>query len=166
MPRYRFVFAPLLALVLPGCSASSDEDSKMPAELRIALEKGTEFELFSLRPANPDNPIPPDSFHDETILGKTMVKDAEARNRLVTALKKAVYESQGAPGCFNPRHGIRVTYKGRTVDLVICFECWQVMAYVGDERVKGFMVHESPQAVFDEILKEANVPLAEKPKLR
>jgi hypothetical protein len=144
----------------------SEEDSKMPGELRVALEKATQFELLSLNPEWPEQ-VPPDSFHGYKILGKTTVNDAVVRKKLVTAFKKAVSESgKGAPGCFNPRHGIRVTYKGQMVDFVICFECIQVKAYIPDEPVKGFLVRGDPAVTFDDVLREAKLPLAEKPKKR
>ena len=66
--------------------------------------------------------------------------------------------------CFNPRHGIHVV-RGETVhDLVICFECLQVEVFENGQPAKGFLVSDSPQSVFEDALRAANVPLAEKPK--
>jgi hypothetical protein len=92
------------------------------------------------------------------------VKVAEDRNRLATAFKKGVAENKGiVANCFNPRHGIRVTHDGKTVDFVICFECFQVQAFVDDKPVSGFLITDSPAAEFNGVLKDAKVPLAEKP---
>lgn len=165
MPWYRSVLFTLLALVMAGVSASAaDQDNKIPDELRALLEKAEQFELLSLSPDRPREK-PKDAFHGWKVLGKTTVKDAEARNKLVAAFKKGVTDNKGiVAACFNPRHGIRVTHDGKTADFVICFECFQVQVFVGDKREKGFLITDSPAAAFDGVLKEAKVPLPEKPK--
>jgi len=63
--------------------------------------------------------------------------------------------------CFDPRHGIRATAKGKTVDLVICFECnWVYVYYDNDENRQHVAVTtREPQAVLDKTLKDAGVPL-------
>jgi hypothetical protein len=62
--------------------------------------------------------------------------------------------------CFNPRHGIRASREGKTIDLVICFECLQVYVYAEEGRQGSFLTTSSPQPVFDQVLREAGVPLA------
>jgi hypothetical protein len=165
MPWYRAVLFPLLALFMVSAFVSAaDKDNKIPDELQAILEKAEQFELLSLSPDRPQEK-PRDAFHDWKILGKTTVKDAEARQKLVAAFKKGVEDNKGiAAACFNPRHGIRVTHDGKTSDFVICFECYQVQVFVGDKQEKGFLITDSPTSAFDGILKEANIPLAEKPK--
>ncbi len=37
--------------------------------------------------------------------------------------------------CFNPRHGVRIRSGDTTHDLIICYECSQVMIFRGDMRV-------------------------------
>ena len=61
--------------------------------------------------------------------------------------------------CFSPRHGIRVTRHGRVTDVVICFECRQVRVYRDGHSVASFLTSASPQPVFDDVLRQANVPL-------
>src|SRR5262249_3205646 len=121
-------------------------------------------ELLSLSPGRPQQK-PKDTFHGWELLGKTTVNDAETRTKLVAAFKKGVDENKGVvAACFNPRHGIRVTHDGRTVDFVICFECFSVQVFAGDKQTKGFLITDSPASAFDSVLKEAKVPLAPKPK--
>ncbi len=156
----------LLTLILAGCSSRAAEPrNEIPDDLQAILEQAGQFELLSLSPILPKDEIPKDAFHEWEMLGKTTVKNAETRKKLIAAFKKGVEENEGiAASCFTPRHGIRVIHGGKTADFVICFECLQVHAYVGDQREKGFLITASPQAVFDSVLKEAKVPLAEKPK--
>jgi hypothetical protein len=158
--RTRFA-APLvlLALFAVGPAArAEDKANKIPDDLRAVLEKADQFELLSLNPEEPKEK-PKDGFHGWQVLGKTTVKDAETRKKLVAALGKGVKENDGTVArCFNPRHGIRVTHDGKTADFVICFECFQVKAFAGD-KLQGFLVTNSPQPTFDTVLKEAKVPL-------
>ena len=61
--------------------------------------------------------------------------------------------------CFNPRHGIRATHDGKTVELVICFECSSFDIYSGSEgsveKTKHLLVGKSPEATFNKVLKDA-----------
>ena len=65
----------------------------------------------------------------------------------------------------NPaRHGLRAKLDGKTVDLAICFECLHIKVYANDtEREQPILVSGSPEPVFDKILKDAKVKLADKP---
>ena len=59
----------------------------------------------------------------------------------------------------------RGTHRGpKVVDLVICFECLQVKVVDPAQPDTGFLVSESPQKTFDQILKEAGVPLGRRRK--
>jgi hypothetical protein len=165
MPWIRSVLFTLFALPVDSASVSAAEnDNRIPDDLRATLEKADQFELLSLSPDRPQEK-PKDAFHGWKILGKTTVKDAETRKKLIAAFKKGVEDNKGtAAACFNPRHGIRVTQDGKTADFVICFECFRVQVFVGDKSEKGFLITDSPTGAFDGVLKEAKVPLAEKPK--
>ncbi len=155
-------------LTLMLCVALSDgqavpvaADNPIPAEVLAALAKADAVELLSLDPMRPMVP-PKDGFHGWKVLGRTAVKDEKTHTALLTSLRKAAEASDGtAAFCFNPRHGLRVTTGKATVDLVICFECLQVRAFAGDDaRPKGFLITGGPQKGFDQVLKDAGVPLA------
>jgi hypothetical protein len=151
------VIASLLALALAG-PAGAEEKNQIPDHLRTILEKAEKFELLSLSPERLKEK-PADAFHGWKVLGKTTVEAAD-REKLVTEFKKGVEANDGTvAACFNPRHGIRVTHAGKTADFVICFECLQVHAYLGDKDEKGFLITQSPQPAFDAVLKAAKVPL-------
>jgi hypothetical protein len=59
------------------------------------------------------------------------------------------------------RHGIRVTHKGRVTDFIVCFECYQTQVYVDDRPQKALLVTRSPEAVFNQSLKDAKLPLSD-----
>ena len=159
MSRPLAAIVPLLVLALAAPAGAEEKENKIPDNVRTILEKAEKFEVLSLSPERLKEK-PKDDFHGWRVIGRTTVAAAD-REKLVAAFKKGVADNDGTvAACFNPRHGIRVTHDGKTADFVICFECLQVHAYLGDKDEKGFLVTQSPQAAFDTVLKTAKVPLA------
>ena len=147
-----------VVIVLAAGSRARGENI-IPDELKTLLEKADKFELISLSPEYlKEKPV--DGFHGWKVLGRTTVKDADARKTLLAAFEKGVAENKGEVArCFDPRHGIRATHGDKTVDLVICFECYQVKVFAGDDLKTDFLVTRSPQPAFDKVLTDAKVPL-------
>jgi hypothetical protein len=132
---------------------------KVPENLLTMLEKAEKFEFLSL---NPEllNEKAEDEFHGYKILGKTTIKEEETRKKLIDAFKKGVEENNGAAAaCFRPRHGIRVTFKEKTADFVICLECLYMQIFIDDKAEKGLRTTGSPKEIYNSVLKEAKVPL-------
>ena len=124
------------------------------------LDKAETFELYSLDP-KPAKDV--NGFHDYKVLGKTLVKDAKVREGIVAALYKGIADTDGTvAGCFNPRHGIRAGADGQTADLVICFECLSMQAYLDGKRDGGALTTGGPQTTFDKVLRDAGVPRSPK----
>lgn len=159
----------LFLLVPPSSDSSSNAgfekqksaagiENKIPLAAKAILEQADEFELLSLTPRLLREPGK-GTFHGYKILGSTQVRDAVTRERLVTALEKGIAANEGTIGaCFNPRHGIHVKKGKEYTDFVICFECLQIEIYgTGQGRA---LTMGSPQGTFNQVLKEANVPLS------
>jgi hypothetical protein len=88
------------------------------------------------------------------------VKGDADRKRLADALRLGAEDNFGmAAGCFIPRHGLHLVGGGKTVDLVICFQCLQVQVFENGKETKGFLTSHDPQPEFDAILKAAGVKL-------
>jgi hypothetical protein len=151
-------FVLIMAVPLMAVSGCGGSGPRIPDDIEKALDQADTFELLSLEPNSGSRKGSTDSskedFHGWTVLGKKAIEDAATRKKLVAALKKGVSEHDGkADKCFNPRHGIRLHHAGSTIDLVICFECYQVQAYTGNQRSnKEILVSRSPQPVFDAAL--------------
>lgn len=135
------------------------------------LQKTDSFELYSLEPLKEDgrsDDDPKDSgerLHGWRILGKMTVSEESTRYQLIEALKENMSWVGVGDKCFDPRHAIRRKNDGETVDLIICFECNNVVMYRNGERVPGYhYVRGAAQATFDEVLREAGIPLARKRK--
>jgi hypothetical protein len=160
---YRVYSFTLMAMLLAAahCVAGDCPPSR---EAKAILDKADQLELYSLEPDEKAAAVNPDGgFHGWKILGQTTIKDAGERKKLLTAFYQGLKDSKGdIAKCFNPRHGIRAKAGGKTVDAVICFECLQVVYFVGNVNTKD-TITESPQRVFDEVLKKANVKLAPGP---
>ncbi len=148
------------AVVLATSSGACSSGAKLPDVARAALDGAERLELWSLDPTLRETPAA-DGFHGWRALGRVTVEDAAERARLVDALAKGVAGNDGVvAACFNPRHGVRAVHDGKTVDLVICFECLQVQMFVDASASEGFLTTSAPQPSFDRVLRAAGVPLA------
>jgi hypothetical protein len=138
--------------------------SRVPEKAAAILEKADQIELYSLEP-EPDAKAAKDPkatyFHGWLVLGKTVLKDARTRKPVLDALDESVGWGAMAK-CFEPRHGIRASHGGKTVDLVICFACQQVYVYFDPRKEEHatLRIRKGTQPVLDTILEGAGVPLA------
>jgi hypothetical protein len=157
--RHRLVFlraSILVVLGAIGCSGASPS-SKTAKEV---LEGTDQIELYSLDPKDEDRK----DFHGWSVLGKVTIRDDETRKRILDALYTSLAEAKGlSPACFEPRHALRATFNGKTIEIFVCFHCLNVEFIMG---TKATMEHisNSAEAVFDEVLTSAGVPLAKKGK--
>jgi hypothetical protein len=135
-------------------------EGKIPGKSKAILERADQFQLLSLEPGF-QRESKPDDFHGYKVLGDTPIRDAETRKRIVAAFEKGIAENSGMiAACFNPRHGISATRNGQQADFVICFECAQFHVYGVDHGT--FLVDGSPRELFDQVLRDAQIPLAKK----
>ena len=134
------------------------------AELRKTILAADKFEIYSLDPWTQERPGVP-TFHGYKILGTTINQRPEGRKRLFQTIQQSIDETSAeAPTCFNPRHGIRTTTNGNTVDLVISFDCFSTKIYAGDQLVETFIHNETAQHGFDDILRSAGVATSKRVK--
>jgi hypothetical protein len=139
--------------------------NRIPEAVERLLDKADTFELYSLNPdrrIDKDGKVVPvkDDFHGWQVLGKTEVKGEAKWKQLTDALRLGAEDNFGmAAACFIPRHGIRLKGGGKTVDLVICFQCLQVQVFTDGKREKGFLITNEPQKEFDATLQAAGVKL-------
>jgi hypothetical protein len=161
MIRLRVIAMALGAVLVVGCTQSKN-NNKPPPSVLVSLEGADEFELLSLDPEY-QTEKPKNGFHGWKILGRAKIEGSATRKKLIAALSKGASENDNTvAACFNPRHGIHTSRDGKATDLVICFECLQVEAYIDGKPNDGFLTSSSPQPVFDQALRDAGVPLAEK----
>ncbi len=155
--RIKDALKPAQVPATPGRS-----QNRLPEKIKSVLREA-EFTLLSLNPS----PVPKSesatraTFHNYEVLGKTVVKDSDARTKLLDALDKGIAEWDGSIiRCFNPRHGISATHGGQKIDLVICFECHSIRIHA--ESASYVHTSGSPQPIFDAALKKAGLPISSK----
>ena len=137
--------------------------TRVPDSLAF-LEAAPSWTIYSLDPGReigPDFSISP-AFHGWKILGQTQV-NATKTPALLAALRKGIQESDGrVAACFNPRLGIQATRNGHTMDFVVCFQCLSMEVFYDSQRNNGYTITESPAKIFDDVLRDAAIPLAPK----
>lgn len=143
--------------------ADFDTSDKLPKAARTILAKPDKLVLYSLAAEETAEKV--SAFHGWKQLGKTEVTAEETRKKLLTGLKKSLDDDAKMAKCFEPRHGIRATRDGKTVDLVICYACGQVYVHLPDVKPGDpvrLTIHAGGEKGLDAILEAAKVPLAPK----
>jgi len=137
--------------VTVACSAmlhAEENPTGLPGDVRRILAKADRFEVLSLEPDG----------REWTTLGRAEVGDRAEQKAIVDAVEKGIAEGTGGAICFTPRHGIHATYKGKSVDVLICFECSVVVVEVnGKFRKPRLPTSRASQAVLDAVLRKAGV---------
>jgi hypothetical protein len=160
----------LVLFVVAGGGGTAQEPRKEPPvpklseakqarwdKARAILAKPDQVELFSLDPSV-DPAGPDERFRGWKVLGKTVVKDADARKAVLT-VAGAIKPGWGVR-CFDPRHGIRATAGGKTVEVVICFSCRWAWVYLDKEKDEvQLTIDRDQQSALDKVLTDAKVPL-------
>lgn len=127
---------------------------------RWLLENSDRFILYSLIPYPEDDEFKTvGKFRNWDVLGQTRITDPKLKARLVGALYGAMNSQvDERASCFFPRHGIRATRDGRTLDVVICFECSGVELHENGNAHVQFVTRE-PQKLFDQALIRSKISL-------
>lgn len=147
----------ILVVALLGCKGSPT------TSFDLGLDSPEQMTLYSIDGREGKQVESKEFFHNYPVLGKVEITDPAMRAQLISALKDGIARRpEHSPKCFWPRHGLKVTANGRTVEYVICFECSSLQEYVGEMRQRSVEINSDVQTAFDKPLKEAGVPLAPK----
>lgn len=167
LPRALFVIA--IALITVGCNEASR--TGLDPDVKNAFETPDTLEIFAIEPpfnraakAGEVAPKPTNAkLYEFPIYGSVHVsgtEKAEVVSRVSRGLVRAKEESTGAAECFDPRHAIRATHQGHTVDLLICFYCSNYEVHFDGERRKDGVIENDARDLLNKLLKDANVPLS------
>ena len=143
----------LAVVFLIGCESGSVQNLTTPDSLTLYSIDGRDFVPGT-------EPKADEEFHGYPVLGKIDVKDPKSRREIIAAVKKGIADSDGMMAkCFWPRHAIRATENGKTIEYVICFECNQLQIYTdGTDELEP--TTREPQVVLNKHLQDAKIPLA------
>ena len=129
-----------------------------PADSRAVFENADRMTLYSID--HYPKPNQANTFHYYPIIGKTEIADVKTRRALVAHLYNGIAKSDGvSAACFNPRHAIRASKGGKTVDIVICFGCQNLQVHY-QKSLSYAPITRAPQNFYNSVLQEAGVPLA------
>ena len=150
----------------PSQQAYNEPELKeqMTPAMAAILRGADKLVLFSIDPrsslfddSNPGGAS--GTFRGHRILGSVEVKDAREREQLVKAWEDGL--GGDVSMCWTPRHGIRASRGGETLEIIVCFQCSHFYANTANEK-SGGAIKSSTGAVFNRILKAAGVPLSPK----
>lgn len=157
----------MMASVHAGVEASlqkfAEEQAIVAGEVEKLLSGDGQVMIYSLDPENRRAPKDGDEsfFHGFMILGKAEVKSSSERKLLAAALAEDIRENSGiVAGCFNARHGLRITRESSMIDIVLCFECLSARSYNFNSG-KGFLVSGSSAPEFNAFLDVHGIPRSE-----
>lgn len=151
----------LFALLVAGAVWWLMTSNPLPRTAMAILQNADSIELYSLEPEPMEGEKPEKTLHDRAVLGKVAIDDAGDRAKVVAALKQGIGHGRGAK-CFEPRHAIRASRAGKTVDVLICYECGWIYIYYDDQKAesKRELTDESSRQEFERLLGAGGVPLS------
>lgn len=123
------------------------------AALTGDLDEAEVFELLVLDPQ--ESSAARNTFHGWEVVGRRSIPDAETRGILVRTADR-MPSTEGAFACFSPRHALHIVQGESVIDLVICFECREVKAYVNGEHTLTRPVSDSGDHIYTEILRRSS----------
>ncbi len=171
--RSPFAVAALLAGIAAGScerAPSTPTDGPLervealPEQAHAVLAPAGALEIFALDPTSMQTAEPPEgeTLHGYEILGRATLADPATCRALLGHVYAGIAADDGIRAlCFDPRHGIRARSGEDVVELVICFECFQVRVHgPGDARTNLGTVQRVEPAV-SRIYRDAGLAIAD-----
>jgi hypothetical protein len=135
----------------------------LPGEARTIFEQSPTLEILSLDPSSRyRGTVGTRIFHGFLLLGKARLTGEEANQARLSFYDSTVRRrhNQFRAACFNPRHGLRAVYQGRTLDLSLCFHCQNVYAYIDGKKISSGYTSREAQPDFDALLRSHQLPIS------
>jgi hypothetical protein len=129
-----------------------------PKDSYMAFLSANKLTLYALKPEGQADSS--EIFQGRLVFGKTEIDTIQHQKELKGAF---IREMAGARStdCFKPRHGLRaVGSDGKTVDLVISFECGKFVVYSDGGNGEGSVKAENLEIPFNQILRNAGIEAA------
>ena len=144
------------------------DPAKVLAETRRALEQAGTVKVHWLFFSPFEDFLPEDvrdkpRFHGYPVLGSAVVESKPASQQVLeSVLGKVDPDPESLTACFEPQHGIEVKLAdGRSIDLVICYHCFQMEIYDGAEEAT-VTIGPASQPVLNERLKAGGVQFVDR----
>jgi hypothetical protein len=125
-----------------------------PKQLIEQLNQAESITLYSLGAAtNASANSRHEQFLGQNVITQVAVTNDALRRKVVEALVQGSLQNTGIQsGCFIPRHGLHATSQGKTIDLLICFECLKVEHHPAGEF---YFISREPSVILNQVLGES-----------
>lgn len=152
----------LVASSVAGANLSvAKREKTFPGDSYSTFNGGQRLTLFSLDPSPVEGEKSKETFRGYTVLGKVLIAGSGLQADVKKSLYRAINVGWVQAACFNPRHGLRAEMNGKSVDLVICFECSSLLVYAGEEEGGAAISSISAERLYNRILRDAGVVISE-----
>ena len=134
-------------------------DERLPKKGRRLLKQAEKIEMLEIagymeaRPPKSEQ-YQPERFQGFRIKKKVTITDSSLKQQILDGLNFAASTSDSGAMCFAPAYEVRATYKGDSVDLVVCFMCGNFRGESSFGGVGG-AISKAPKEFFDQILANA-----------
>jgi hypothetical protein len=151
-------YVALLALLLLGFSANAQgTHGELKPEVLGALREATNVVLYSLDPDQ--DPGAPSTLARYRVLRSVALDKPSAKSAIAEILPTIEKWTDSTTMCIlEPRHGLRVTAKGKDYILLLCYHCGDIclITPTGDEAC--FHLVGGPD-LFNKLLEQNKIPL-------
>src|SRR5260370_11450786 len=119
----------IMMFVFGIAGGSSDEKGSAMRKYNLLtaaksiLENADQIELVSLDPgySKRDESPPKGDYFGWKELGRTVITDADIREKVVSSVEKGIAEVGGPAKCFFPRHAMHASYGEESLDIHLYF---------------------------------------------
>jgi hypothetical protein len=149
-----WTFFGIQRLMTPETSMTEVERA-FPQDSYQFFLKSNKLTLYALKPERQTEGA--ENFRGYGVLGKTEIDTVQHQKELKGAFIRGMAGAKPAP-CFNPRHGLRAANdEGKTIDLIISFECEKFAVYWGDSQSESGVNAKDLENPFNQILRNAQI---------
>lgn len=153
----------LLKPVTPKVKLNSKQkknlDETLPLKVREILEKSDGFEVLAEVLGEDES----DSmgFYPNRL---AVIKNESEKKEILESFYLDASAGPNPSACFVPHHGLRAVYQGKTVKVVICYQCHLFSVKSSFGEFDGGLPYENPksESILNRIIQNQNVEIEQK----
>jgi hypothetical protein len=129
-------------------------NESLPPQVREVLEKADKFEILAEVDNKPDGL----DFNPNRIV---KITDENTKKEILESFYYDASDGFYPSACYIPHHSIRASYKGKMVEIEICFQCHLFYVESSFGKFEGGIVRENQksEAVFSRIIQNQSVEI-------
>ena len=133
-------------------------DEALPPKVREILEKAEKFEVLAEVRNDKESDGEGMTFEPNRVVG--LIAELDKKN-VLEAFYFDASRADSPAACYEPHHGIRATYQGKTVEVEICFSCSRFTVKSEFGEFDGTIVRENNKSenVFNQIIKSKSAAI-------